>query len=253
VLYSIEYSSRMSKGGQGHSVPSLGHIGFYQSYIPGYVYKTYRFNSLLKKSSPFAWSVGCQHEFDCLLNSLISMLTPFDPSKDCVTYCDSSNFACASVLLQRDALNPEKSSHTERTNSQTLSYAGPYIIKNSSPWCRPSTSSSSLFTVVPPLWTPITNPLPRYAKKDPNQLSAKNLRWMEKIFTAKITLEYLPGISNVIADHLNRAAVYHHSLDPTIQVHTITTVTTDWTSSYPKLYKHDPIFSYILERSYPTS
>jgi hypothetical protein len=84
-------------------------------------------------------------------------------------------------------------------------------------------------------------------KKDPSQLSAKNLRWMEKIFSANITLDYLPGQYNVIAEHLSREPFYQNSLDSTIPLNAITTVTAEWTSSYPKLYKNDSTFSHILE------
>jgi hypothetical protein len=80
----------------------LGFANFYRRFIHSYSAITKPLTSLLRKDTPWEWSLKCQAAFDQLKNSFTSapILCHFQPEFQCFVETDASDYSVAAVLSQ---------------------------------------------------------------------------------------------------------------------------------------------------------
>lgn len=224
----------------------LGHIGYYMKNIPHFGDKTWNLTNLLQKNAVFKWPVECETEYQNLKNIILHQLIPFDTSKPCVIFCDASQYATGSVLLQVDSSDVSKLRpvcfRAHKFNA---------VEKN---W---SIGEKEMFSVINAISqfrvyihghdTKIYTDHHSVADIFNNPQSAKQERWLDKILTANVEVVYVKGELNVIADHLSRspqfqATSYHFTTIPTTQV---------WYSLLRTSYTTDPVFKTKLDGNDP--
>jgi len=100
----------------------LGMINYYRSFIPDCAKLAVPLNKLLSKGQRFEWTSKHQYSFEELKRRLANdcLRNHFDSSKECDLYTDCSDFACGSVLSQKDETGQDK---VIAYFSQTLSAA----------------------------------------------------------------------------------------------------------------------------------
>jgi RNase H-like domain found in reverse transcriptase/Reverse transcriptase (RNA-dependent DNA polymerase)/Integrase zinc binding domain/Chromo (CHRromatin Organisation MOdifier) domain len=83
----------------------IGFANFYRRFIFNYSNVLRPITSLLKKNVPFSWSSIAQESFDLLKTAFTTapVLQHFDPSLPSIVEADSSDFALACILSQRNA------------------------------------------------------------------------------------------------------------------------------------------------------
>jgi hypothetical protein len=86
----------------------LGHISFlFKLHIPRYSDRTFHFTNLPMKPLPILRNKNCPTEFDYSVLVIVPTLAPFESlSNDCVIYCESNLFDCASAPLHHIAVTP---------------------------------------------------------------------------------------------------------------------------------------------------
>ena len=181
----------------------LGMATFYRRLIKGFAHIAYPLTQLLKSSSTWVWKAAEQTAFEQLKHALSTapVVKPPDFSKEFIVKTDASLFALGAVLAQRDS--------TEE-----------YVVAYESRKLKPAESNypvheRELLAIVHALtiWRHYllgrhfiietdNNPTTHIMTQE--RLSARQLRWTQKLAEYDFELIHKDGRSHVVADMLSR-------------------------------------------------
>ncbi|MCX6042642.1 MAG: RNase H-like domain-containing protein, partial [Caldilinea sp.] len=189
----------------------LGAAGFYRRFIHRFSHITTPLTDLLKKGTSFAWGPSQQSAFDELKRRLTSapVLAIASPDFPFVLQTDASDFAIGGVLMQDQGkgLQPvgffsRKLSDAERGYSvpdreALATVSGLQYWRHYLHGAPHSTVFSDQISV-------------KYLKTQPviNQRAAQRARWINILEEFNVTVDYIKGKSNVVADALSRRPDY---------------------------------------------
>ena len=82
----------------------LGMLNYWRRYIPYYSKHTYNMRRLLRKDTPFIWTLDCDLELTYLKDCLVKdpILRPLDPNRDIIISTDGSVYGLGWSCMQRD-------------------------------------------------------------------------------------------------------------------------------------------------------
>jgi hypothetical protein len=88
----------------------LGVLGYQRPFIPNFAHFAQPLTNLLKKETPFHWTIKCRQALDSLIEIITSspVLVAPDQSRQFELEVDASQFAIGAILWQRDPANPKK-------------------------------------------------------------------------------------------------------------------------------------------------
>ncbi|KAG5461165.1 MAG: hypothetical protein BJ554DRAFT_6685 [Olpidium bornovanus] len=167
--------------------------------------------NLLKKDAPFDWSPVHQAAVDAIKHKIASAptLAYFDPTKATTLYTDAFAFAIGGWIGQRDSTNPEALDRPVLYWSRKCKPAE----------TRYGTHERELLALLELLRIdrPYVEGRPFTAKTDHQALkwlhtqpqrSRRQAAWIEPLQSFDMTIEYLPGRQNRLADILSRRPDY---------------------------------------------
>lgn len=183
----------------------LGLANYYRRFIRNFSQIAAPLTRLTKKDEYFVWDASTQQAFDQLKEVLCAapVLQPPDPSLPYIVTCDASDYAVGAVLSQKNgsgewavAFESRKLTDAERN------YA---------------TYEKEILSIVHALrtWRHYVEGVPVAVYTDHSSLkyfleqstlSRRQVRWLEFLqgFGSDLTIQYLNGKSNVVADALSR-------------------------------------------------
>ncbi|VDK78185.1 unnamed protein product [Cylicostephanus goldi] len=183
----------------------VGMANFFRKFIPHFAKTAAPLNDLTKEGSAFAWTSTHQKAFESLKTSLSSKrCLAFPQDKDFILHTDGSQIAVGAVLMQ------------EQTESKTdIAVIGYFSKTLSESQRRRSPTHIGLFAMISALRffkniiygnrTHILSdhrPLTYLLKH--NKTHDNLARWTVELQSYNISIDYLKGSSNVIADYLSR-------------------------------------------------
>eukprot|EP01135_Chromosphaera_perkinsii_P011529 Nk52_evm28s2426 gene=Nk52_evmTU28s2426 len=182
----------------------LGITGFYRKFIPTYAQDTISLTNLLKGGGQkFYWSPECERDFRKLINKLSQTLTLYtaDPEKRFYVFGDASDEALGVALMQKVdgqfvpiefASRKFSESELHYTTTEKELIAIVYATAKWRHWLHLNN-----FTV-------LTDHKALTYFMNLKQLTGRLARWFLRLMEFPITIEYLPGEKNVVADFLSR-------------------------------------------------
>lgn len=185
----------------------LGLANFYRRFVKGYATIANPLHALTRKDHQFHWGETEQKAFDTLKQALTSapLLILPDPKLHYAIHTDASDFALGAVLSQDQGQGFQPIEYM----SATLSSA-----ERNYP-----THEKEMLAIIMALrhWRHYVEGAPtvvyadnhslQYFQRQPT-LSRRQARWLETlaIFGSDLTIQYIPGKDNVVADALSRRA-----------------------------------------------
>ena len=189
-----------------------GMINYFKAWIPDYAELIQPLNNLRKKDAPFIWDDACDESVRRLQEALTNapVLVYFDETMQTVLTTDASAYAIGGFLGQRRADEPD-------TEIKPILY---WSRKMKDAETRYGTHERELLAVVEMLR--VTRPYVegrsfivktdhealKWLNEQAN-LSRRQANWVEKIQSFDMTIEYLPGKFNSVADALSRRPDYY--------------------------------------------
>ena len=181
----------------------LGLVGYYRKFIPRFSDISRVLTQLTRKNKNFNWTTECEKCFqllkDCLQKAPI--LRYPDPEAKYVLYTDASNYAYAGVLTQ--SING---------TDHPVAYVSGLFRGSQCRWAAMTKEAYAIYMSVKKLsfyldMAKITIksdhlPLKRFLEK--STLNSKVNNWAVELEDQNISFEYIPGVSNVLADTLSR-------------------------------------------------
>jgi hypothetical protein len=191
-----------------HDVQSCcGLVNFFKDWLPYYADLLLPLNELRKKDVPFSWNIDCQSAVRVVQHAIASapVLEFFDPGKLTTIYSDASAFAIGGWIGQRPVVPPE-------APDRPILY---WSRKCKPPETRYGTHERELLALLElvRIGRPYIEGRTVTAKTDHQALkwlqtqptlSRRQAAWVERLQSLDLTIEYLPGKFNTLADILSR-------------------------------------------------
>ena len=181
----------------------LGLVGYYRKFIPRFSDISRVLTQLTRKNKNFNWTTECEKCFQLLKDYLqkAPILRYPDPKAKYVLYTDASNYAYAGVLTQ--SIND---------TDHPVAYVSGLFRGSQCRWAAMTKEAYAIYMSVKKLsfyldMAKITIrsdhlPLKRFLEK--STLNSKVNNWAVELEDQNISFEYIPGVSNVLADTLSR-------------------------------------------------
>lgn len=195
-----------------HDIQSFcGLANYFKDWIPDYGNLMRPLTDLLRKDMPFSWSTACETAKTTIQKAIVSapVLEFFDPHKQTTIYSDASAYAVGGWIGQRDPRDPTA------TDKPVLYWSRK---------CKPAetrygTHERELLGLLEMtrIGRPYIEGRPVIAKTDHQALkwlqtqpllSRRQAAWVERLQRLDLTIEYLPGKFNTLADILSRRPDY---------------------------------------------
>jgi len=221
----------------------LGLANYYRRYVSGFSKMAAPLTQLTKKAVPFSWTSQQTEAFEALKVALTTAPVLKNPEfgKPFKITCDASDAAVGAVLSQQ---TPE-GERPVAFLSQTLSATH----RN---W---PTHDRELYAVHCALhrWRHYVEGVPTQVLTDHNSLkyfleqkdlSKRQVRWLEFLqeFGNTLSIEYLPGKSNVVADALSRRAAAVVRLNAIVHFEP----NQDWLHELREALMQDPLYKKVI-------
>lgn len=207
-----------------HDVRSfLGVVGFYDKFIPHYSDTAAPLNELLKKGVPWTWNEEHTRAFRKIINHIRNdvFLAAFDPEKPIRLHTDASDVAYGAMMEQQDA----------NGNWRPFLFFHHKFKDGEKGWDGPDKELYAIVYAFEHYRHFLSQPkYPVQVFTDHRNLAkfmfSSNLlkshdgrlgRWWESLSRSNFTIEYRPGVDNVVPDFLSRYG-YENAvkLDPKI-------------------------------------
>ena len=182
----------------------LGAAGYLRHFVPSFSDTAQPLNQLLKKNTPFLWDEAQQEAFDQIRHSVAvsTFLSLPDPARGFVIYTDASNVGVGAVLCQK----------TPNGGLDYIYFASRSLNETERRW---GVGEREAFAIV---WACET--FERYIRGIPtvvytdhknlnwmgSSLKGKVLRWTIRLQEFTLSIRYIAGSDNCIADWLSRSA-----------------------------------------------
>lgn len=219
----------------------LGLVNYYRRFVPDFAKRAASLTELLKKDRPFIWEAQQVAAFLDLKMAMTTapVLAIFDPCKEVSVHADASNYAVGAALMQEGrpiAFESRKLSAHEINYPihEKEQLAVVFALKK---WRVYLHSTKTPFTV-------FTDHESLKYLDTKNDLSGRQIRWMEKLSEYNYTIVYKKGALNVVPDALSRRPDYH--LAATVSS---ATVGDDLLSQCLEAVESDKYFGSIYERA----
>ena len=186
----------------------LGFINYYRTWIPKFAHLT---KNMYESTSPkvkFQWTKDMQEKFIQLINIVQNrpILHYPDPEKQFTIYTDASNDAIGAVVMQEfnSELHP-------------VSYIAKHLTGYQKNWTVLDKEFFAMFYTLSSLEQMLLgseiilntdHKALLYIFKNPKNLKGKHYRWMLTCQQHNLTVKYIQGPSNVVADALSRSLNY---------------------------------------------
>ena len=184
----------------------LGATGWFRRFIPRYAHRAAPLTRLLKQTVAWVWGAEEKAAFGDLRRALTEapVLVPPDHNKDWLLYTDASDVALGAVVLQETEDGPRAVAYLSKTlnpaerNYTTRERECLAIVTALKKWhyyflggreVRVYTDHNSL----------------TFLRTQVAPLTGRLARWAEEFARFNLTIGYLPGKANVVADALSRA------------------------------------------------
>ena len=179
----------------------LGMVGYYRHFVKDFSITAKPMTKLTQKNIKFVWTQECEHCFQMLKEKLMNapILTLPEPGKCFTVYSDASHIGHGCVLMQdgkviayasRQLKPYEQNYPTHDLELVAVVFAlkiwRHYLYGES---CDIFTDHKSLKYI--------------FTQKD---LNLRQRRWLELIKDYDLSIKYMPGQANVVADALSRKA-----------------------------------------------
>jgi len=183
----------------------LGFVNFFRRFVPHFADIAAPLHGLTHRNAVFLWSEGCQSAFEQLRAALVAapILRLPDFERPFIISADASNIAVGAVLMQED----------DAGNRYAVAYRSRALDEAKQHW---PTHERELFAIVDSVldwhyyidgagsFTVETDHKPLLHVFQQRDLSAKQVRWLEKLSRYNLRLVYKPGTTQVISDWLSR-------------------------------------------------
>ena len=190
--------------GEKELMSFLGAAGFFRRFVRQFAHMTKPLTDLLKKDTPWVWGELQHTAFDSVKDALstATVVQPPDPSKPFIVYTDASDFAVGAVVMQDHGSGPQPIAYMSRKhasaerNYPTREKELLAIVCALREWRHYFANTQiSVFTDHDSLRYLLTQRLP---------LTGRMARWLEATQEFNLTIGYVPGKANVVADALSR-------------------------------------------------
>ncbi len=186
----------------------IGFLNYYSKYIKNFAHTAKPLFSLLKKDRKFEWTKDQEDSFNELKAKLINYqkLVSVDINSPFYVYTDASNYAIGAVLIQeKDGEKVTVSMRSRLLKNAELNYST-YdkellaIHDAFKHWrCYLDGNKSTFYTD--------HNPIVHIMKQ--STLNNRQTRWVSDLWNQDLTIQYVPGKKNVVADSLSRLQLNH--------------------------------------------
>jgi hypothetical protein len=182
----------------------LGAANYFRRHIRKFSHMAAPLTELLRKDRPWVWGKPQDEAFAALKHALTTapVLRPPDPSLPYILYTDASDEAVGAVLMQDDGSGPQPVAYLSRKhtsaerNYPTREKELLAIVEALKEWRHYLASSEvAVFTDHDSLRYLLTQKLP---------LTGRMARWLEATQEFNLSIGYVPGKANVVADALSR-------------------------------------------------
>ena len=181
----------------------LGLVGYYRKFVPRFADISRVLTHLTKKEVEFKWTPECEKCFQILKDFLqqAPILRYPDPQASYTLYTDASKYAYAGVLTQQnDGVD------------HPITYVSGLFRGSQLNWATLTKEAYAIYMSIKKLNFYINTakitvrsdqlPLKKFLEK--NTMNSKVNIWAVELESQNITLEYIPGIKNTLADTLSR-------------------------------------------------
>ena len=199
----------------------LGLIGYYRKFVPRFADVARLLTNLTRLNQLFEWSDKCQTSFELLKEVLIKepILRFPDPNKPYILYTDTSKYAWSCVLTQQYTHDIDSK---QIVVNHPITYVSGLFKGSQLNWVALTKEAYAIYMSIKNLTYYLEDaeitlrsdhlPLKRFLQR--NTLNTKVNNWVVEISPFKITLEYIKGIKNTLADTMSRLI----ALDPDNQL-----------------------------------
>ena len=181
----------------------LGLVGYYRKFVPRFADISRVLTHLTKKAVEFKWTQECEKCFQILKEFLkqAPILRYPDPQASYTLYTDASKYTYTGVLTQDN----DRVDHP-------ITYVSGLFHGSQLNWATLTKEAYTIYMSVKKLSFYIDTakitvrsdhlPLKKFLEK--NTMNSKVNNWAVELESQTITLEYIPGIRNTLADTLSR-------------------------------------------------
>ena len=189
----------------------LGLVGYYRKFIPRFADISRLLTKLTRKNVSFNWTNECEKCFHLLKEYLqkAPILRYPDPGAEYILYTDASNYAYAGVLTQ----SIEGTDHP-------VAYVSGLFRGSQCRWAAMTKEAYAIYMSVKKLSFYLDTaritvrsdhlPLKRFLEK--STLNSKVNNWAVELEDQNISFQYIPGVSNILADTLSRLIQIDNSI-----------------------------------------
>ena len=186
-----------------HVKQFLGLVGYYRKFIPRFADISRILTKLTRKDQEFKWTLECDKCFHMLKDYLQEalILRYLDPAASYTLYSDTSKYAYAGVLTQR-----------QDDTDHPVAYVSGLFRGSQLNWAALTKEAYAIYMLVKKLSFYLDSacitvrsdhlPLKRFLEK--NTLNAKVNNWAVELESQKIDFVFIQGTKNVLADTLLR-------------------------------------------------
>lgn len=189
----------------------IGHVGYLQDMIPNFGHRAQVLTDMLSKGTHFRWTVDAQLAFEDLKTAIIQAcpLQSFDCNLPIQIHTDASKFAASAVLLQPSTSDPTKWLPIEYRSKKFDRHQRNWDIHAKEFWAIKFACEKFRFYIEGRFFTihcdqKSISQIFNTFQTAPESLTPNIQRWMTAIIHYNFHIDYIPGDTNILADHLSR-------------------------------------------------